>query len=756
MPRATADAQLLHAIVDLLAGERRPLHAAEIASRLDRADRASLGQALEDLVFDGTLTARPGRRYQLATGARPRRSAELVEGAYLANPRGFGFVRGSARELDVFIPADCMGGAMHGDIVRARVVSTSSRGPEGEVVEVVERRLKRVVGVLAGRRGYERLEPDDARVRGPVELAEVGDEHRPGLAAVAEITRYPESPRELARAKVIAVLGEPGDPEVEVEKILIMHGIEEEQPADAVAEARAYGEAPSEADMRGRADLTPIPFVTIDPHDARDHDDAVWVERDEEGRYRAWIAIADVSHYVTPDTALDKSALERGCSVYLPDRAIPMLPPELSAKLCSLLENELRLCLAVEVDLDATGKITRTKLSEAYMRSRAYLTYNSVASALGFTSLEGRDPRAEAMRDDLMVMWDLSMILRKRRMSRGALDLDVPEAEIRVDKESKAPIQVSQRGGDPGVKKAYRLIEELMLLANEVVATEMISRAIPTIFRVHGAPDPEKIARLAAACEALGVAFDPEAAERPQALAKFVRTVASHPQAGVIHGLVLRSMQQAMYDPVNIGHYGLASAAYLHFTSPIRRYPDLVVHRLLRPTLRGEEGGRAGEATLRLAAARASELERNAMEAEREVGDVYRTLFMKRHIGDRFEGVVSSITPTGVWVRLEEPFVDVLVPGDRLGPDTYEPDDAAVRTVAVRSGDTITLGDPMVVEIEDAVITRRAVLAKRIAIITGKAERPRKGQKRRTTTVAKPKRAPKKKAPRHKGGRKRR
>jgi ribonuclease R len=729
MPRTT-DAQLHHAIVDLLAGERRPLHAAEIATRLAATDRVRLGQALDDLVFEGTLAARPGRRFQLAPGVR--RGAQFVEGAFLANPRGFGFVRGAARELDVFIPGECVGGAMHGDIVRARVVATSARGPEGEVAEILERRLRRVVGVVTGRRGYERLEPDDARVRGPIQLT-VSDDlaPRPGLAAVAEIERYPEQARELPLGRLIAVLGEPGDPEVEVEKVLLAHNVAEEQPEAAAAEARAFGDAPAEADLVGRADLTHIPFVTIDPHDARDHDDAVWVERDDDGRYKAWIAIADVSHYVRPHSAIDQSALERGTSVYLPDRAVPMLPRELSGKLCSLLEGELRLCLAVEIDLDATGAIVATALHEGFMRSRAYLTYNAVASALGFTALEGRDARAEAMRHELGVMWDLSSILHKRRMRRGALDLDVPEAEIVVDRDTGAPVKVSQRAGDPGVKKAYRLIEELMLLANEVVAAEMIARAIPTIFRVHGAPDAEKIVRLAAACEALGVPFDPEAAERPQALAKFVRSVASHANAGVIHGLVLRAMQQATYDTVNIGHYGLASPAYLHFTSPIRRYPDLVVHRLLRPTLRGEARPHVGEGTLRTAAARASELERNAMEVEREVADVYRTLYMRGHLGERFDGVVSAISTAGVWVRLAEPFVDVLVPNDRLGDDSYEPDGAGIRTVGVRSGDAIVLGDSMRVEIEDAVVTRRAVLAKRIFTAAVGAGRPRRAAKRR-------------------------
>ncbi len=714
----------------------------EIASQLGVSDRTSLSQALDDLVYDGLLIRNASHRYGVAATAHEMKVE--IEGGFRAHPRGFGFVRGGASGDDVYIPADSIAGAMHGDVVRARVLATSSRGREGEVIAVLDRGNPRVVGTLLGREGARRLEPDDGRIRGPIPIVAEAlvDEPstsklppRSGMAAVVEIDQFPEQARERPNGVLVAVLGEPGEPDVEIAKVLIGHSVHEQQPEAAVAQARSYGDAPSDEELARRFDLTDIPFLTIDPSDARDHDDAVWVERDARGHYQAWIAIADVSHYVTPQSALDDSAFARGCSVYLPDRAIPMLPPELSTHLCSLVEGEVRLCMCVHVELDPTGAVTKTTVHEGKMRSRAYLTYDAVARALGFTTAPSRDQRAENLRDDLRVMWDLSSELRKRRMQSGALDLEVPEARIQVDTETRAPVSLTQRGGDPGVRKAYRLIEELMLLANVAVARMMIAQDIHTMFRVHGAPDPSKLERLQAATKALGVELNPEDVGDPKKLSRFLAAVASHDKKGVIHGLLLRTMQQACYDTTNIGHFGLATDAYLHFTSPIRRYPDLVVHRILRASLGAGGTARAHAAqtqasdeNLRVAAARASSLERNAMEVEREVSDVYRSLYMQRHIGERFEGLVTAISPAGVWVRINDPFVDVLVPNDRLGNDNYQADDAAIRTVGKRSGDIITLGDTIELVIEDVSLVRRVTLAKRLGSPKAAAAGPKPGR----------------------------
>ncbi len=757
--------QLSHAIVDLLAGEKRPLHVAEIATRLRVDDKSALGDALDDLVYDGLVLQRAGRRYKISPDVRLEKRVES-EGTLHMNPRGFGFVKTAGADDDIYVPADAVAGAMHGDKVRVRILARTRRGQEGDIVEVVARGHGRVVGTLQGRPGTpRRLEPDDTRIRGPIALTEDGDpalaRAEAGLAVVAEITRYPEVPRENPQARLIKVLGMPGEPDVEVAKILAAHAVEEPHRPETIAEAEAYGDVCDRGELSRREDLDDIPFITIDPHDARDHDDAVWVERDDAGRYDAWVAIADVSHYVRSGTALDAEALVRGCSIYLPDRAVPMLPYALSGRLCSLLEGQERLCLCVQLSIDATGSVRRTRMIEGKMRSRAFLSYDSVARALGFTTAPARDPRAEALRHELSVMWDLATLRYKKRMRRGALDLDVPEVRIAVDADTRAPVAIAQRSGDPGVRKAYRIVEEMMLMANEAVASHMLERKLGAIYRVHAAPDAEKVERFAAAMDALGVAFDPDDAADPKALSKFLRTVEGHPKKSIIHNLLLRAMQQASYDVVNIGHYGLASPAYLHFTSPIRRYPDLVVHRLLRDAMRQDRRALAAdgdEERLRAAAQLASQKERNAMEVEREVADLYRALYMKQHIGERFEASVSAVTPGGVWVQIADPFVAVLVSLDALGRETYEADDNGLSAVGSRSGDRVSLGDSMTVVIEDVSIVRRAVYGRRVDTPGDGARRSRKDDKRARREQAQAARRGRKQDKRNKqkGGRKRR
>ena len=512
------------------------------------------------------------------------------------------------------------------------------------------------------------------------------------------------------------MLGPPGEPNTEVAKVLVREDIEEGHPPLAVAEAEAYGPEVTPELLAGREDLTHVPLPTIDPEDARDHDDAVWAVRLPDGSYKAWVAIADVSQYVRPGTELDAAALDRACSIYLPDRAIPMLPRALSSNLCSLLPGVTRLCLCVEIDLDPAAQVTKYRIVEGFMRSAAKLTYPGVARALGFTGEPERQPEAEAMRDSLTVLWDLARLLRGRRMRRGALDFDLPEAKVVLDPSNGRPVDVEKRSHDPGVKKAYQLVEELMLLANETVAQYLTSRAVPTVYRVHGAPDPERLARFAALCGELDVPFDLEEAADPKKLASFLKKISGHEKRDVLHMLLLRAMKQAVYDVTNVGHFGLASTAYLHFTSPIRRYPDLVVHRTVKALLRKERVDSSDEAfeTLRTAAITASERERKAMEIEREVVDLYRALYMRDRIGEVFHGTVTAIVGTGLFVAIDSPFVDVLVRMESLGQEPYEIDDSGLRLIGQRSGDRISIGDAMTVQIEDIAILRRQVYAKRL------------------------------------------
>ncbi|MBK8257586.1 MAG: VacB/RNase II family 3'-5' exoribonuclease [Polyangiaceae bacterium] len=719
-------------MVDVLAAAGRALHTQEIAERLGVEPGAytKLQHLLDDLAFDGSIVPLSGQKFRLNKAQAGERTHE-VEGPINVNARGFGFVISAGGEGDLFIPQEAMGGALHGDTVLARVVSRSRRGLEGAVVSIVKRRNARITGVLRRRGKSAWVETDDTRIRGPVVLT-AGTDGQDGDACVAEITRFPETVDENPEARLLAALGPPGTPEAETAKILIREGVEEAHPPEAVHEADAFGTEVSPEALAGRVDLTHLPLPTIDPEDARDHDDAVWVVRNESGGYTAWIAIADVSHYVKTGTALDDSALGRGTSIYLPDRAIPMLPSALSSKLCSLLPDVTRLCLAIEVEIDASGNPTASRLMEGFMKSRAKLTYPGVARALHLSTEMPTDPAAEAMRDDLQTMFDLAMLLRAKRLRRGALDLDLPEAKIIVDPETRAPIDVEKRSRDPGVAKAYQLIEELMLLANEQVAAWLLARSAPCIFRNHGAPDEAKLERFAAACEVLDVPFEMEDALDPKKLSKFLKRIAKHPRKHVLHGLLLRAMRQAVYEVGNIGHFGLASPAYLHFTSPIRRYPDIVVHRAVRALLHHDTVDQSESANerLRAAASTASGQERKAMEIEREVADLYRALVMQSHIGQVYTGTVTAFVASGAFVSLEKPFVDVLVRQEALGSE-FVIDDSGLFAMAPRSGDRVALGDSMLVLVEDVSIERRTVYGRRVRDEEAPAERP---QKRRVKT----------------------
>ena len=658
---------------------------------------------------------------------KSRGGREQREGFLKVNPRGFGFVSSpDAAGDDVYIPQDGLGGAMHGDTVIVQILARGSRGPEGSIVEVKTRGSQRVSGILRRRGKSAWVELDDPRVKGPVVLTseidksgESGNSGRDGQVVVAEITRFPETQDENPEGKLLAVLGAPGELNVETTKVILVHGIPEVHGPEATAEAEAYGvEVPAEM-LEGREDLTHIPLPTIDPEDARDHDDAVWVERTKRGGYEVWVAIADVSSYVRPGTFLDDEARTRGCSVYLPDRAIPMLPRALSSNLCSLLPDVVRLCLCVHAVLDSKGGIENVRLVRGYMKSAAKLTYGGVARALGMTELPPRDPKADAMVDGLRVANELSRLLRGRRMKRGALDFDLPEAVVKLDPEGK-PLSIGKRSGDPGMKKAYQLIEELMLFANEAVAHWLLENDLPGVYRIHLPPDPKKLDKLAAMSEMLGLEFEVENTQTPKELAELLKTFAQHPLSNVLNNLLLRSMKQATYDVQNQGHFGLASEAYLHFTSPIRRYPDLVVHRIVHAAVQsqGKDRKRAvakvGDIEkLTEAAMQSSLAERRAMEVEREIVDIYRCFYMIDHVGERFEGTVTAFVGTGAFVNLGDPFVDVLVRVEDMGADFQIEDDGLMATSA-RSGNAIRLGDKMMVDVTDVAILRRTVYAKRV------------------------------------------
>jgi len=724
------DAKLEAAILAVLRKRSaRALHASEIRGRvgLSREQQPEVLRALDRLVALGRLTKLPKDRYRAVPGsshAPPReasgrsslppkkRGAGEVEGVISVNARGFGFVVTSLPGPDVFIPPGYLGSAMSGDRVRARA-KPSPKGREGRVVAVLERAVRYIGGQLHISAQGASLQPDDERLKMPIRVHGKLPEHaRTGMGAIANVVGFPQRDGDPLDVRVIEIFEPAAFVQYEVRRILLREGVEEEPATDVMAEAVALPNAITARDRRGREDLRRIPLLTIDPADARDHDDAVFAERLPSGGYRVLVAIADVSHYVPEGSALDRSALERGCTIYLPTRAIPMLPEQLSSNLASLLPRRDRLALVVEIELDAQGIPRRHRFIEAVMRSAANLTYEAVAHALGLTVHGPAQPEAQAHLPELTVLLEVAKLRRELRRARGSLEFELPEAKVRVDDESGQPIDVERSRRDPGVARAYNMIEEMMLLANEIVAADLGERELPAIYRVHGAPDPERVENFCALAQALGFNPGADVAEKPQKLARFLTSVQGTPHAQALGHLLLRSMQQATYDTVNIGHFGLAAEHYAHFTSPIRRYPDLAVHRIVRKVARGERVELRGlEARLKLQAGQSSQRERRSMAIEREVVDLYGAYLLRDQIGEVFDATVSGVTEHGFYSTLDAPFVDVLCRTAALPRDQYELDAHGVRLRGALSGRSYALGDRVRLRIEDVSIAQRKVLA---------------------------------------------
>jgi ribonuclease R len=684
--------------------------------RLGKGVRAGSGPEVPEVRSLPTLPASPVPRFSGKSAPpkldrRPAPNAKL--GTLRIHARGHGFVTPDEPGADdIFVAPSELLGALHGDKV-AVSARRNDRGFEGTIIAVLARGQKHVAGLLAQDAFGLYIQPSDARL--PKEVRVIGrvpGDAVPGLAVVAEIERYPDdgSPPE---AHVLRVLGAEGSAEVEVAKIKLREGVREEFPDEVLSEARAYGDKVSPRDRRDREDLRDLDLVTIDPITARDHDDAIFIERNSAGGYHIVVAIADVSHYVQEGTALDAEAITRGTSIYLPDRAIPMLPHELSSHLASLVAGKDRLTLAVDMQLNASGVVKSFRYVEGLMRCKAGLTYEGVAQALGFTKDGRHEKAAQKYIPMLEVLHEAAMILRNRRMKRGSLDFDLPEPNVELDTTTGEPKNISRRGKDPGVRKAYQLVEEMMLLANETVAADLFRRQVPAIYRVHGLPDAERLQAFAESARAMGFHLEVDEDEiNPRELARFLAELEDSPARGSLSYLLLRSLQQATYDTVNIGHFGLAAEYYLHFTSPIRRYPDLAVHRIVRKLAREEPiDARGLERKLREQALACSKLERRAMLIEREVIDVYRCILIKERVGEEFEGTVSGVAPHGVYVGFDEPFVECLCHVTSLGTgDFYEIDKHGLRLVGRRSGASFGLGDRLVVRLDSVNVSERSIV----------------------------------------------
>jgi ribonuclease R len=517
---------------------------------------------------------------------------------------------------------------------------------------------------------------------------------------------------------VLKVLGDPDDPRTEVEKILACADVTEEFPADVT---RAAAHVPSEVrpnDRKDRVDLRHIPFTTIDPETARDFDDAVALEALPDGGHRLWVAVADVSHYVREGSPLDREARQRGCSVYLPNRAIPMLPEALSAHMCSLVPEEDRLAMVARIDFDRDAVVRDTDFAAAVIHSRARLDYPGVAAALA-GDVKGKRKKYEAVLPALEAMDAFARRLRARRLERGALDLDLPEAVVELDRDDPRLVREVRRSRkDPGERQAYSMIEEFMLAANEAVGDSFQRRGEDVLWRIHEAPDETKLETFAGLAESYGLRFDLDEARTPKGLGRLLQRLKGHPAEKPLSFQLLRSLKQATYDVINAGHFGLASQAYIHFTSPIRRYPDVVAHRRLkhRLALLGKPAGGFAPLTpgtevaeLATVAAESSFSERKAMEIEREVVDLYRAFFLRDRVGDVLPGTISAVTSFGLFVVIDEPYVEGLVRMEDLGDEAFSFDETALRLVGRRSGRAFALGDSVTVEVLSVSVARRKI-----------------------------------------------
>ncbi|MRR54775.1 MAG: ribonuclease R [Deltaproteobacteria bacterium] len=615
-----------------------------------------------------------------------------VTGRLSTHRDGYGFVIPDEGGDDVFIPARYLRDNMHGDrvVVRIQPRGTSGRR-EGRVVETLERGFTTIVGRFESTGDDGLVIPDEPRLSIPISIpAAARLKARPGQMVVAEITDYP-SGRRGASGRIIEVLGSQDDPDVEFLTIVRKYGLPDLFPPEVLAEAASVYRPVGDSDREGRVDLRDLLTVTIDGETARDFDDAVSVRRERDDSIRLWVSIADVSHYVAPGSCLDREALKRGTSVYFPDRCIPMLPEKLSNGICSLNPREDRLAMTAELLFDAAGEARESSFYPSVIRSDERLTYTEVKEILADKNPETIQRHAGLCKD-LRTMEVLAGRLGERRRQRGSIDFDLPEPEIILDLQGRPEsIGIAERN------LAHRLIEEFMLAANEAVAAHLEGNGIPCIFRVHEPPDPLKLKDFQEFIKPMGLSFKLRGdSVAPGEFQRLLGEVEGRPEERMVNELLLRCMKQARYSAENLGHFGLASPCYLHFTSPIRRYPDLVTHRILKEQLSGRlqkrQRGKLA-ADLPEVAEQSSQRERKAMEAEREIIDLKRLQYMEKHLGEVYDACITGVTSFGIFVELPDLVVEGLVHVSALGNELFQLLEKQHTLLGKKSGISFRIGD---------------------------------------------------------------
>jgi len=719
------------AILALLEARGELLKEARIAEALglDQAeDLDALHRRLTAMVRDGQLLL--GRR----GGYAPTEKLGLMAGTVLANAEGYGFLRPDEGGDDLYLSPQQMRLVMHGDRVLASVVGIDRRGRrQGAIAEVLQRRSPRLVGRVIIENGVMLVTPDDRRLQLDV-VIKPGGEHgaRTGQIVVVEITDPPTAARG-PLGEIRAVLGERLQPSLVVEMAIASHDLPQEWPDAVLQEAAGVADTVGKAECQGRIDLRQLPLVTIDGADARDFDDAVYAEPRRGGGWRLLVAIADVSHYVRAGEALDREAYERGTSVYFPGFVVPMLPETLSNGICSLNPKVDRLCMVCDMLVDAVGEVTRSKFYPAVMRSHARLTYDLVWQAVGLGAPDALQAVADVL-PQLRQLHGLYRAMAQQRKRRGAIDFETTEVKFRLDQTGGVESMGATVRND-----AHKLIEECMIAANVQAALFLEKKKIPALFRAHEPPPADKYEDLQQFLREFKLRMPPLEEVTPADFSEILALVKDRPERELIQSVLLRAQSMAAYQPENRGHFGLALDAYTHFTSPIRRYPDLLVHRAIRYALAGGKPGDYLYSPTEMAAmaVHCSHRERRAEEAERDIDERFKCAWMEKHVGSEFDGLVTGVTSFGLFVELDESKVSGLVHISQLANDYYHFDAIRKLLSGERTGLQFRLGDHVRVQVLRASLEDRKIDFRLVAPRTRQAKEQADGKPRQARPVPK-------------------